>query len=81
MSRKELARSTLMRIKNVQKYNLSELIDSLENGRNHPFHNLGIYKDDEGLLKCRGRFHVAGKENPLLLPRTDHYSKLQLIEN
>ena len=68
LSRKDLARSTLVWINNVQKYNLSELIDSSENGRKHPFHNLGIYKDDEGLLKCRGRFHLARKENPILLP-------------
>ena len=79
LSMKELTRSTLMWTKNVQKYNLSELIDSLEKGRKHAFHNLGIHKDDEGLLKCRGRFHLAGKENPILLPKTDHYSKLVII--
>ena len=47
---------------------MSELIDSLENGRKHPFHNRGIYKDDAGLLNC-----------PILLRKTDYHSKLVII--
>ena len=63
----------------IQTRNFSELIKLMESNKRHSLHNLGVYKDNDGLLKCKGRLRIVGKNNPILLPKNDHFTKLVII--
>ena len=75
----ELNKSSKMWIQTTQQMNFSELMISLEKGKRHNLVNLGIYRDTDGLLKCKGRFPSVTRNHPILLPKKAHLTNLVII--
>ena len=69
----------------VQKHNYSDIIKSIRiNKENKCKDNLGLYLDEQGLLRCGGRLGKAdiseSARHPLLLPKHDQFTNL-VVEN
>ena len=74
-----------MWIMQTQRKHFQEVFTSIEGKRtNNLQRQLGIYPDDTGILRCKGRIEHAnlseGAKNPILLPKNDQFTKL-IIES
>ena len=79
LSHVELEQSLVLWIKHIKYKNFKDLNHCLENGKRHSFYNLGVFKDNDDILKCKGRFSLNINGNPILLPKKDHFTKLIII--
>ena len=72
---KEMTLAADMWVKCIQQVHFSDKnkLKSVEN-------NLGVFKDKDGILKCRGRFS-AEASCPKLLPSKCHYTKLIIVRD
>ncbi|MCG8029443.1 MAG: hypothetical protein N0E40_15975, partial [Candidatus Thiodiazotropha taylori] len=69
----------------TQKMHYSSLLDAIIKGKpNNLKVQLGIFVDENGLLRCQGRLERSqmhdGTKHPLLLPKGDYYTQL-IIEH
>ena len=72
-------------IKMIQKKNYPDVLQALKEEKSHTLqHQLGLFIDQKGLMRCAGRFPIPDSplnENfPVLLPRTEIFSKLLVEE-
>ena len=72
-------------IAHIQSLHYSSLLASLKESKpNNPKVQLGVYIDEDGLLRCHGRLGSSDLDKtarrPLLLPKADRFTEL-LIDN
>lgn len=77
----EIANAEMLWTKHVQRQQYHEVVDSINKSkRNNLQHQLGIYIDQCGLLRCRGRLDNAelceNTKHPILLPKGHKYTDL-----
>ncbi|XP_045205909.2 uncharacterized protein LOC123558098 [Mercenaria mercenaria] len=81
LSSEELKKAEKLWLSHVQHKHFSDVLESIrENKGNNLKVQLGIYKDDDGLLRCKGRLENAclteSARFPLLLPRNDRFTEM-----
>ena len=74
LSPKEIKEACNMWTRYIQQKHFS-IDESNKNKIDSTISNLGIYKDGNGILRCRGRFHFV-RNHPRLLPNNNHYTNL-----
>ena len=85
-SRKELTSAELQNAKmlwcqEIQKKHYSDVLQAISSRKKNNFQRqLGLFADDDGILRCRGRFENTelseGAKFPILLPRGERFTEL-----
>lgn len=81
LTAQEIQEAEMLWVLHIQKQNFGDLIESIqEQKKNNMQRQLGIYVDNDGKLRCKGRLQNANLTEaarfPLLLPRNDKFSDL-----
>ena len=77
----ELRKATGLWIKYIQGKYFPDVIKELKERRYSYLKNVGVYEDEDGALKCRGRFQFAEKRLLILMPKKCHFTKLIIINS
>lgn len=80
----EIDAAEIMWLTYLQKRNFSDVYDAISQGKkNNLQKQLGLYLDDDGLLRCKGRIDQAeiseSARRPILLPKNERFTHL-LVE-
>ena len=75
----ELWQPTKMWIEYIQRKYFHDVVIELQGKRSNSFKNLGVYKYDDGILKCRGRFQFSEKSSLILMPKHCHFTELIIV--
>ena len=76
LSGEELANSLKLWTRSIQEIHFAEESEAILKNKNHSVRlNLGVRKDENGILRCHGRFGTTVK-SPKLLPKKSHYTDM-----
>ena len=76
LTEKELRYAKYLWTRYVQQKDFPEVIDAIDQNKSHPIKNsLGVIKDENGILRCQGRFRRT-YNSPKLLPKSSHFTNL-----
>jgi hypothetical protein len=81
----ELQESEELWLKSIQKKHFNSEIDSIQKGKSTNFKKqLGLFIDNQGLLRCKSRLENAelseSARYPILLPRHDRFTELIIMK-
>lgn len=86
LTAEEIQEAENLWIIHIQRKNFSDVIDGLKKQKQTNLQRqLGLYVDDKGILRCRGRLENAslseGARSPVLLPRNEYFTQLIVLRS
>ena len=72
----EIQESVLLWDRFVQLQSFPTIFDAIMEKKKHALNNLGVIKNEQGILVCKGRFQKSKQLSPKLLPKNTIYTKL-----